>query len=189
MIVQLQYITAFWYSYYSFGKFQKSVLSVDCSLLQRKTEAIQLKTTRRWNQHQKSPDYRLNSEPTKITWPDIKSNKKKMAAWCCGDMRLPIGAGILQAAFIILFGCFVRYDEKLGMPVTIATATTAQSAMTSSTMASANTSSNTISTSSHETETTLHHIEQFYASMFLQYRYNFVSKNLKIRRILVTSNA
>ena len=38
-----------------------------------------------------------------------------MAAWC-GDLRLPIGAGLLQAAFIVLLGVFVRYDVELGMP-------------------------------------------------------------------------
>lgn len=38
-----------------------------------------------------------------------------MGKWC-GDLRLPIGAGLLQAAFIVLFGVFVRYDPELGMP-------------------------------------------------------------------------
>ena len=41
-----------------------------------------------------------------------------MAMMKCGDLRLPIGAALLQIAFIVLFGVFVRYDEQLGLPNT-----------------------------------------------------------------------
>jgi hypothetical protein len=66
-----------------------------------------------------------------------------MGKHCC-DVRLPIGAALLQAAFIVLFGVFVRYDETLGMPKT--------------------TTSHEVS--SNATESVSEHLNTFYASRF-----------------------